>query len=294
MKNKKVILGLVFISLVLVVLLLLFSSKKLNQDQKKVQNEVLSYLEEKYNEKFTIDSVSIENNYYEALEEDEYVKINIPSSYIYTLNVKSSRLIPFKVIYVLYNEDNYNDYKDYDVRAAGLYENYIYEYKIREIRSSIKEKVLDTITDSKNLQVSLTGLTSDNDNILIDYSNDEESTKELYKNYRSMNKKTTNIDFFKTYSLVSKGTSLIIDLDIDKNIDKDNVENFKKEVKSLVQYLQSLGYLNYDLNFNIKNYVTSRATRYLEDGEEEIYLIFDYESYSNISDQDKLSLYIYK
>lgn len=294
MKNKKVILGLVFISLVLVVLLLLFSSKKLNQDQKKVQNEVLSYLEEKYNEKFTIDSVSIENNYYEALEEDEYVKINIPSSYIYTLNVKSSRLIPFKVIYVLYNEDNYNDYKEYNVRAAGLYENYIYEYKIREIRSSIKEKVLDTITDSKNLQVSLTGLTSDNDNILIDYSNDEESTKELYKNYRSMNKKTTNIDFFKTYSLVSKGTSLIIDLDIDKNIDKDNVENFKKEVKSLVQYLQSLGYLNYDLNFNIKNYVTSRATRYLEDGEEEIYLIFDYESYSNISDQDKLSLYIYK
>ncbi len=294
MKNKKVILGLGFIGLVLVVLLLLFSSKKLNQDQKKVQNEVLSYLEEKYNEKFTIDSVSVENNYYEELEEDDYVKINIPSSYIYTLNVKSSRLIPFKVIYVLYNEDNYNDYKEYNVRASGLYENYIYEYKIREIRSNIKEKVLDTITDSKNLQVSLTGLTSDNDNILIDYSNDEESTKELYEKYRSMNKKTNTIDFFKTYSLVSKGTSLIINLDIDKNIDKDNVESFKKEVKSLVQYVQSLGYLNYDLNFNIKNYVTSRATRYLEDNQEEIYLIFDYESYSNILDQDKLSLYIYK
>lgn len=294
MKNKKVIIGLGFIGLVLVVLLLIFSSKKLNKDQKKVQNEVISYLEEKYNEKFTIDSVSIENNYYEVEEDDEYVKINIPSSYIYTLNIKSSRLIPFKVIYVLYNEDNYNDYKKYNVRASGLYENYIYEYKIREIRSSIKEKVLDTITDSKNLQVSLTGLTSDNDNILIDYSNDEESTKELYDKYRSMNKKTTNIDFFKTYSLVSQGTSLIINLDIDKNIDKSNVEKFKKEVKSLVQYVQSLGYLNYDLNFNIKNYVTSRATRYLEDGEEEIYLIFDYESYSNISDQDKLSLYIYK
>lgn len=294
MKNKKVIIGLGFIGLVLVVLLLIFSSKKLNKDQKKVQNEVISYLEEKYNEKFTIDSVSIENNYYEVEEDDEYVKINIPSSYIYTLNIKSSRLIPFKVIYVLYNEDNYNDYKKYNVRASGLYENYIYEYKIREIRSSIKEKVLDTITDSKNLQVSLTGLTSDNDNILIDYSNDEESTKELYDKYRSMNKKTTNIDFFKTYSLVSQGTSLIINLDIDKNIDKSNVESFKKEVKSLVQYVQSLGYLNYDLNFNIKNYVTSRATRYLEDGEEEIYLIFDYESYSNISDQDKLSLYIYK
>ena len=294
MKNKKVIIVLGFIGLVLVVLLLIFSSKKLNKDQKKVQNEVISYLEEKYNEKFTIDSVSIENNYYEVEEDDEYVKINIPSSYIYTLNIKSSRLIPFKVIYVLYNEDNYNDYKKYNVRASGLYENYIYEYKIREIRSSIKEKVLDTITDSKNLQVSLTGLTSDNDNILIDYSNDEESTKELYDKYRSMNKKTTNIDFFKTYSLVSQGTSLIINLDIDKNIDKSNVEKFKKEVKSLVQYVQSLGYLNYDLNFNIKNYVTSRATRYLEDGEEEIYLIFDYESYSNISDQDKLSLYIYK
>ena len=294
MKNKKIIIGLGFIGLVLVVLLFIFSSKKLNKDQKKVQNEVLSYLEEKYNEKFTIDSVNIENNYYEVLEDDEYVKINIPSSYIYTLNVKSSRLIPFKVIYVLYNEDNYNDYKEYGVRASGLYENYIYEYKIREIRSSIKEKVLDNITDSKNLQVSLTGLTSDNDNILIDYSNDEESTKDLYDKYRSMNKKTTNIDFFKTYSLVSKGTSLIIDLDIDKNIDKSNVESFKKEVKSLVQYVQSLGYLNYDLNFNIKNYVTSRATRYLEDNKEEIYLIFDYESYSNISDQDKLSLYIYK
>ncbi len=294
MKNKKVILGLGFIGLVLVALLLIFSNKKLATDQKKVQNEILSYLEEKYNEKFTIDSVSIENNYYEVLEEDEYVKINIPSSYIYTFNVKSSRLIPFKVIYVLYNEDSYNDYKKYNVRASGLYENYIYEYKIREIRSSIKEKVLDTITDSKNLQVSLTSLTSDNDNILIDYSNDEKTTKELHDKYRSMNKKTTNIDFFKTYSLVSEGTSLIINLDIDKNIDKDNVEKFKKEVKSLVQYLQSLGYLNYDLNFNIKNYVTSRATRYLEDDEEEIYLIFDYESYSNIADQDKLSLYIYK
>lgn len=294
MKNKKIIIGLGFIGLALVVLLFIFGGKKLVKDQKKVQNEVLSYLEEKYNEKFTIDSISIENNYYEALEEDEYVKINIPSSYIYTLNVKSSRLIPFKVIYVLYNENNYNDYKEYNVRNAGLYENYIYEYKIREIRSSIKEKVLETISDSQNLQVSLTNLTSDNDNILIDYSNDEEKTKELYDKYRSMDKKTTNIDFFKTYSLISEGASLIVNLDIDNNVDKDNVEKFKKEVKDLVRYIQSLGYLNYDLNFSIKNYVTSRATRYLEDGEEEIYLIFDYESYSNIADQDKLSLYIYK
>lgn len=296
MKNKvlKIIFILIFILLIVIAFgLSWYDAKKYNDDKESVEKKVLDYLETKYNEKFTVKDYFVEKNTYDHETEDDYITSVMNSSYIYTLSIESARLIEFDVMYVEYRDDSeYEKNKEYDILREGIYENYIYDYKIKELRKEIKDKLNKYIDNINKFEVSIDGLTIDNTNFIYSRSLDTEEEIEAYRNYSNMKKKVSNKEFYDNCLKVSSGAKFYLEIDVDDVIGEDNISNFNKKLIKLVNYLYDLGYKEYDINFTFNNYTSARATPYLENGKEKIYFIFDYESYADINTDDKLGLYV--
>lgn len=293
--KKRVIISIfiVFIILILISFWISFNyDKKIRENQNEIKDYVVSYLNKKYNEKFDVIDFVCEKNSYDIDNGEDYITKVIDSSYIYTLTISSSRLINFKVIYVVYeNEDDYISNKKYNIMKSGIYENYIYEYKMRDIRKEIRNEVMNIVSNFDKMNVSMDNLMLGIDNILINYSLDNER-KELYEEYNKLNKSVSNLDFYNLYLKINNDANLILDIVVNDYIDSSNVSEFKNEVRSLVLYLEELGYINYDINFKFDKYESARVTKYFDDDEEKIYLVFDYEGFSDVSDSDKLTAII--
>lgn len=291
-KNKNILFVLgIFILLVIVSFVFTFwESREKKTKINEIEKEVVLYLTKKYNENFVVEDVNVLLNYYGDEEQGNQMK----SSYIYTLNVSSQRLVNFKVIYVDYeDEGEFNKYKKYDIPEEGIYENYIYEYKIKDIRQEIREDILSMINNVIKFQLSFDELTPMNDNILVNYSLDDEITRKNNEEYMKLDKKVSNKDFYDIYSKINVSNALVINLEINDFIDKNNVDEFKKQIRKVVDYVQSLGYDIYDININFKNEQISRITPYSEEELNKIYMIFDYGIASSVEYDDQLSFYVF-
>ena len=161
------------------------------------------------------------------------------------------------------------------------------------IRSEIKKDVLNIMSDSSNLKLSFSNISLNTNNIFIDRSLYDEKTLSLYEEYRNLDKTVSNSDFYDILYRIDDNVSIEISLDINRFITKSDVEKLKKELRKLVSYIQDFGYVNYDINLSFDNYQRANVTRYIEDDKEKIYLIFDYENYSDIDEEDKLQAYIF-
>lgn len=291
-KNLYISIGLLIIFLLVLSFgISFYNDKILNDKHNNIKEEVLSHLEDKYKEEFDIVDFSYAKNSYSFLENDELVTKNMEFSYIYNFRMVSNRLVEFDVTYVVYEDiSEYNDLKQYDIMEHGIYDNYIYVYKVKSIRMDIKDGIYNNISNVMDYDIYIDYF--DEENLLIDYSLDSVDEKEINKEYRMLNKDISNVDWFLFCRKINSVYALTLDIEVNSYIDKNNLEEFKEEVKSLVSYLEDSGYDNYDINFNFKNYLSARVTRYDVDNES-IYLIFAYvENYSNVSDEDKLYAYI--
>lgn len=296
MNNKKVTVLTVIVIVIVVVLSFVwsfFDGRRIRRQENVIKEEVINYLKDKYHEDFVVNDLSFQKNTFDVEEDDDYVTKEMKSSLIYRLSMSSSRLINFDVLYVVYSdEDEYKDNAKYNILEKGIYENYIYQYKIRDIKREIKSGVLKRFSNSSNLDVSIDHIALNADNILVDRSLDSKDIRALYDEYRSLDKSVSNIDFYRMCSKISEDVNLIINLSIRDYIEKDDVDEFSKEVVDVVRYIQDLGYDNYDINISFKNYQSANISKYFVDDEEKISLIFDYENYSDVADEDKLSVYV--
>ncbi len=290
----------IFIIIILVVLLLItfvitfFNDHQYQNEIKKVKDEVLDYLKDKYHEEFTIENFNRVKNTYDAEKNGDYLTLDMQNSYLYTFEISSARLIKFDVFYVQYNDrSEYDELKDYNILKEGIYENYIYEYKTRDIKRQIRSKTLDIMHNSSSLDVAFDVLSLDETNILLERTLDSATTQELYHKYRQLDKTSSNLEFYELARQINTSGSLIINLDINDYITVKNVGDLQTQVKELVSYLRELGYDYYDINMHFKNYETARVTRYLDNGREEIYMIFDYEEYADVNRDEKLNVYIF-
>ncbi|MBQ7104327.1 MAG: hypothetical protein IJN90_00535 [Bacilli bacterium] len=292
MKKKIIILISIFIVIIsLSFISTYFNDLKYKEKISNIKNDILLYLENKYNEKFDIIEFSYTKNTYDTYENEELVTKEMESSFIYTFRMSSARLIEFIVTYVVYeNEEEYINYKNLDIMEAGLYENYIYEYKIRDIKREVKNDIYDLISGASSLDIYINYFKDDY--TLMRYSLDSDLKKEKIEYYNKLDKKVSNFDWYKACVDINDNYTLVFDIEINDYITKTNLKDFKKEVKDLVLYLEELGYYNYEINFSFKNYVKATASRYIEE-DDDIYLIFDYkENYSDIDESEKLTAYI--
>ncbi len=296
MNNKKVTVLTVIVIVIVVVLSFVwsfFDGRRIRRQENVIKEEVINYLKDKYHEDFVVNDLSFQKNTFDVEEDDDYVTKEMKSSLIYRLSMSSSRLINFDVLYVVYpDEDEYKDNAKYNILEKGIYENYIYQYKIRDIKREIKSDVLKRFSNSSNLDVAIDHIALNADNILVDRSLDSKDIRALYDEYRSLDKSVSNINFYRMCSKISEDVNLIINLSIRDYIEKDDVGEFSKEVVDVVRYIQDLGYDNYDINISFKNYQSANISKYFVDDEEKISLIFDYENYSDVADEDKLSVYV--
>ena len=296
MRNKVKKISFIFIFILLIVTAFVLSwrdAKKYNDDKERVEEIVLDYLENKYNEKFVVKDYFVEKNAFDHEVENDYITTVMNSSYIYTLAIESSRLMKFDVLYVEYKDKSeYEKNKEYDILNEGIYENYIYDYKVKDIRKEIKDKLNKYFDNINDFKVSIDGLTIDNTNFIYSRSLDTNEELDAYNIYSNMDKNVSNKEFYDNCLKINKGAKFYLEIDIEDVIEKDNITSYNKKLIKLVNYLYDLGYKEYDINFTFNNYTSARATPYLDDGKEKIYFIFDYESYANIDNDDKLGLYV--
>ncbi len=272
MKNR-----LLFTITVLLFVFVILYGLSNSSNKNKVEKEVLTYLKDKYHEEFKINSIK-EYNY---VFEEEY---EISDAFVYEMEVSSHRLVSFKVYYYEYRNNSYEKNDDLDLISPGIYENYIYEYKIREIKNKYYKDILGIMSKSKNIEFSLDNIAVGLDNVLFKNRNDSKERIDLYDKYYSFNKSVSDQEFLDTYYSISKTDSLIITMDINDDITPNNIEEFKEEIRTLVKYLNKNHIYNYDINMNLDGYVNARATRYTDNNKEQIYLIFDYPSYYDTED----------
>ena len=267
-----------------------YNDKKINDKHNKVKEDVLTYLKDKYNEDFDIVSFDYVKNSYTFIEGEEFVTKEMRDSYIYNLKLSSNRLLEFDVTYIVYeNIDEYNDLKQYDILESGIYDNYVYKYKIKSIKSEIKDGVNDNLSNVIDFDLYIDYF--DEENLVLDYSLDSDEEKKINKEYRELDKSISNLDWFLFCRKINTIYALTLDIEVNNYIDKNNLDEFKYEVKNMVLYLEELGYDNYDINFGFKNYLSARATKYDED--DSIYLIFAYvENYTDIALEERLQAYI--
>lgn len=267
-----------------------YNDKKINDKHNNVKEDVLTYLKDKYNEDFDIVSFDYVKNSYTFIEGEEFVTKEMRDSYIYNLKLSSNRLLEFDVTYIVYeNIDEYNDLKQYDILESGIYDNYVYKYKIKSIKSEIKDGVNDNLSNVIDFDLYIDYF--DEENLVLDYSLDSDEEKKINKEYRELDKSISNLDWFLFCRKINTIYALTLDIEVNNYIDKNNLDEFKYEVKNMVLYLEELGYDNYDINFGFKNYLSARATKYDED--DSIYLIFAYvENYTDIALEERLQAYI--
>lgn len=291
MKKKILVgsVGLIFIGMIVFAFCLSFSNDKKNKEKiESVKKLVSEYLLDKYDEEFEIKELLVGKIPYalDVVSDDEFEKTNF-----YKIKCISNRLVEFDVVYAEYLDNNvYLDNKEYDILEPGIYDNYIYKYKIKDINMEIKKSISKKIENVKDVDVSLTNIGNYYiDNLLFRQTLDSKEEIELYDRYLSFNKLVSNIDFYDTTMAITNG-NIVIDIEINDYIDKNNLSKFKKVVVDLVDSIEDLGYGEYDMNLNLNKYQSANVSRYLSDNKEQIYLMFEYESYSN--EEDKLTGYI--
>ena len=267
MKNR-----LLFIITIIIFIFVIFTNWTYPISKSKIEKEVKEYLKEKYHEEFKIDSFKSYNYNYEEEE-------NIDDAFVYEMDIVSQRLVKFKLYYYIYRNNSYENNKDKNLIMPGIYENYIYEYKIREMENKYYKDILKIVDKSSNIEFSLENIQVGIDNILFSYRNDSLEEKELFKKYYSFKKNISDEEFVNTYCSISKTKELIITMDINKEININNIDSFKKNIRELVKYLKDNNIDYYDINMNLNGYINARATRYLDNNKEQIYLVFDYPSY---------------
>ena len=243
MKKKIITISVIFIILTILVLSFAVSfinDKKIKARREEVKELVLSHLEDKYNEKFEIKEYLFEGVPVDITTlTDEVIEKSIFHKFV----VSSTRLIEFDVVYIEYLDKNiYLENKEADILEPGIYDNYIYNYKMRNIRSEIREKINSILLNVKNIDVSFTDIGNYYiENLLIKQSLDSKEELELYNNYFNLNKDISNKDFYEKTMEISNG-ELILDIEVNDYIVNSNLSNFKKKVKKLVKYIQGLGY----------------------------------------------------
>ena len=267
MKNR-----LLFIITIIIFIFVIFTNWTYPISKSKIEKKVKEYLKEKYHEEFKIDSFKSYNYNYEEEE-------NIDDAFVYEMDIVSQRLVKFKLYYYIYRNNSYENNKDKNLIMPGIYENYIYEYKIREMENKYYKDILKIVDKSSNIEFSLENIQVGIDNILFSYRNDSLEEKELFKKYYSFKKNIIDEEFVNTYCSISKTKELIITMDINKEINVNNIDSFKKNIRELVKYLKDNNIDYYDINMNLNGYINARATRYLDNNKEQIYLVFDYPSY---------------
>ena len=267
MKNR-----LLFIITIIIFIFVIFTNWTYPISKSKIEKKVKEYLKEKYHEEFKIDSFKSYNYNYEEEE-------NIDDAFVYEMDIVSQRLVKFKLYYYIYRNNSYENNKDKNLIMPGIYENYIYEYKIREMENKYYKDILKIVDKSSNIEFSLENIQVGIDNILFSYRNDSLEEKELFKKYYSFKKNISDEEFVNTYCSISKTKELIITMDINKEINVNNIDSFKKNIRELVKYLKDNNIDYYDINMNLNGYINARATRYLDNNKEQIYLVFDYPSY---------------
>lgn len=267
MKNR-----LLFVITIITFLFVIFMNWSNPISKSKIEKEVLNYLKNKYHEEFKIDTFK---TYKYNYDEEELVD----NAYIYEMDIISQRLITFKLYYYIYRNNSYENNKDKDLIVPGIYENYLYEYKIRELENKCYKDILSIMDKSSNIEFSLDNIQVGTDNILFTYRNTSKKDKKMFKKYYNFKKNVSNEDFLNTYFSISKTKEVIITMDINKEIDNNNIDSFKNDIRKLVNYLKENNIEYYDINMNLNGYINARATRYLDNKKEQIYLVFDYPSY---------------
>ena len=67
--------------------------------------------------------------------------------------------IIYNVVYIEYlDEDVYLNNKANDIMEPGIYDNYLYFYKLKDIKSDIRKDVEDILGNVKGIDVSLTDI----------------------------------------------------------------------------------------------------------------------------------------
>lgn len=293
MKKKIFVISfiLIFIVIVIISFFISFSNDaKLKQKREEIYSVVLNYLENKYDEKFEIINYRVEQVPYDtSIVSDE----GIDGSKLYVMKLVSTRLIEFDAIYVEYlDEDVFVENKRNDIIVPGIYDNYIYEYKRRDINSEIKENIVNIMGNMKHIDVTLSDIGNYYiENLLIKQTLDSQEECILYDKYLSFNKYTSNLDFYHTTVDITNG-DLIVNMNVNDYITENNINDFKNKVRKIVSYIQKRGYENYEINFILNKYQSAQVTKYLVDEQEKIYLIFDYEMYSIEEENNKLKAYI--
>ena len=267
MKNR-----LLFIITIIIFIFVIFTNWTYPISKSKIEKKVKEYLKEKYHEEFKIDSFKSYNYNYEEEE-------NIDDAFVYEMDIVSQRLVKFKLYYYIYRNNSYENNKDKNLIMPGIYENYIYEYKIREMENKYYKDILKIVDKSSNIEFSLENIQVGIDNILFSYRNDSLEEKKLFKKYYSFKKNISDEEFVNTYCSISKTKELIITMDINKEINNNNIYSCKKNIRELGKYLKDNNIDYYDINMNLNGYINARATRYLDNNKEQIYLVFDYPSY---------------
>ena len=271
MKNR-----IIFALSLLLFVFIILSDLTVPRDIKKIEKKVKEYLKEKYHEEFNIDSINVDKYVYDEEELDD--------AYIYEFDVSSSRLTKFKLYYYEYDNNSFEKNNIEDLVEPGIYENYIYEYKIKEFENKYYKDILNIIDKSSNIEFSLDNMQVGLYNILLLYKNSSKEDKELFDKYYGFNKRVSDKEFLDTYFEISKTNELIINMDVNKEINDDNIESFKNDIRNLVLFLKENNIDYYDINMNLNGYVNARATRYTDNNKEQIYLVFDYPSYFDIKD----------
>lgn len=293
MKKKIITISVILIILTIVILSFIMSfinDKKIKERREEVKELILNHLEDKYNETFEIKEYLVEGVPFDITTLTDEV---IEKSSFHKFVVASSRLIEFDVVYIEYlDHDVYSKNKELDILEPGIYDNYIYNYKMRDIRSEIREEVNTILGNVKNIDVSFTDIGNYYiENLLIKQGLDSKEELELYDEYFNLNKDISNKDFYDKTMKISNG-ELILDIEVNDYIVNSNLSNFKKKVKKLVKYIQKLGYGEYNINIVLNKYQSANIVKYLEEEKNQIYLIFDYDIYSNEDDNNKLGAYI--
>ena len=287
MNKKNFVLILILILLVSLSFIITFfkgDKKRITQ----VKEDVLEYLSNKYNEEFEIKDYTLDQVPYEI---DVVSDEGFETSELYVFKVVSRRLVEFDVVYIEYlDEDVYLNNKANDIMEPGIYDNYLYFYKLKDIKSDIRKDVEDILGNVKGIDVSLTDIGNYYiENLLIRQTLDSKEELVLYDKYLKLDKSVSNIEFYNLTKDITNG-EIVVDIEVNDYIDKDNLSEFKKKVKKLVSYLQDVGYVNYEINFKLNKYQSANVTKYFDDDKEQIYLMFDYENFS--IEEDMLNVYI--
>ena len=121
--------------------------------------------------------------------------------------------------------------------VPGIYENYIYYYKIKDIKNDILNILKDDIINYDSVDVSLENITMDDTNILVKYSNLDSSYIENIDKYLKLNKRVSNKDYLDIYK-EHCGDDLFCKNDIRLKKDNDKIE--LQEIKEELNIMKNI------------------------------------------------------